>query len=573
LGSPYAQISGTKELAGSRVSASRVTLVTLLSVFAATFFILFLGMSLYPNIYDESLVLTGAMRVAAGQVPHRDFYANYGPAQFYLLAGLFRVFGESVLIGRLFDLTVKALLVTVIYRTVSSYGRRSFALGVCAVAILWIEGVNGLTGTPVITLSLLSLVGSLILLPIFECKVSPARMCVVGAIAGVAALFRYDVGIALFGVYGCVIAAATYVRSDDGTGWMRRLTAALLPYIAGYALVLVPVGLVYLSAGVAQPFLHDIILYPGKYYHRGRNLPFPRIYLKGIDNLGVYLPLVIASLSLWVSAIALPRIRRENVSDSKGEFEERRVVAFLITFGVMSLAMYVKGLVRISVPHLYLAIIPSVLLVAVLFQYRSIVFPRLRVFISVLALLFAVAAGWSALREMKSLHLDHASIPDVMVRFVRGQETGVEKTWCKRESAETKGICFLSDEGHLRTIEFIEDHTSPEQKVYVGLTKHDRIFANDNLIYFASQRLPATKWSHFDPGLQNSYDIQKEMVHELDVNVPPYIVLDSEFELIREPNDSSKSTGVTLLDDYLESKYRIVETYGTMSIWQRIPPQ
>ena len=47
----------------------------MLSVFAAAFFILFLGMSLYPNVYDESLVLTAAMRVAAGQVPHRDFYA------------------------------------------------------------------------------------------------------------------------------------------------------------------------------------------------------------------------------------------------------------------------------------------------------------------------------------------------------------------------------------------------------------------------------------------------------------------------------------------------------------------
>jgi hypothetical protein len=60
------------------------------------------------------------------------------------------------------------------------------------------------------------------------------------------------------------------------------------------------------------------------------------------------------------------------------------------------------------------------------------------------------------------------------------------------------------------------------------------------------------------------------MVHDLEVNAPPYIVLDSEFDLINEPNDSSKSSGVTLLDEYIHSKYQHVETFGEMSIWQRI---
>jgi hypothetical protein len=41
------------------------------------------------------------------------------------------------------------------------------------------------------------------------------------------------------------------------------------------------------------------------------------------------------------------------------------------------------------------------------------------------------------------------------------------------------------------------------------------------------------------------------MVDELERNPPPYIVLDSEFELSREPNDSSKriSTERNLRDD------------------------
>ena len=59
------------------------------------------------------------------------------------------------------------------------------------------------------------------------------------------------------------------------------------------------------------------------------------------------------------------------------------------------------------------------------------------------------------------------------------------------------------------------------------------------------------------------------MIRELERNPPPYITLDSEFDLIREPNDSSKSSGVTLLDDYIHTKYEPRETFGTISIWQR----
>ncbi len=69
----------------SRESVIRATLVFLMS-----YLILFIGMSLQPNVYDEGIILTGAMRVVAGELPHQDFYANYGPGQFYLIAGLFK---------------------------------------------------------------------------------------------------------------------------------------------------------------------------------------------------------------------------------------------------------------------------------------------------------------------------------------------------------------------------------------------------------------------------------------------------------------------------------------------------
>src|ERR1700693_4419667 len=123
-----------------RPTPRRGVSVGLVLVFLLSFCILFLGMSRHPYIYDEGLVLTAAMRVAAGQIPHRDFYANYGPAQFYILAGLFKLFGNSLLVERLFDLLIKALLVTSVYAIVASVCRRWIAACTALVIILWLIG-------------------------------------------------------------------------------------------------------------------------------------------------------------------------------------------------------------------------------------------------------------------------------------------------------------------------------------------------------------------------------------------------------------------------------------------------
>src|SRR5258708_1768620 len=56
------------------------------ALFVFAFLFVFAAINRAGSIYDEGLILTGAMRVANGEIPHRDFYANYGPAQFYVVA-------------------------------------------------------------------------------------------------------------------------------------------------------------------------------------------------------------------------------------------------------------------------------------------------------------------------------------------------------------------------------------------------------------------------------------------------------------------------------------------------------
>ena len=539
-------------------------------VFVASYLVLFSVMSLRPNVYDEGLVLTAAMRVAAGQIPHRDFYVNYGPAQFYVLAGLFNTFGTSILVERLFDVFIKALLVAAVYAIASFYCRMSIAVAACGVAFLWVFGVmNETSGAAMTPVSLLNLVGSALILPVFRSAVSTRRMLAAGAIAGTATLFRYDTGIALLGIQAFVMVIAIFTRLRGLSTRMRATCSALGPYLLGFVLLTLPPLVYYLSVAPLHPLIHDIFLYPMKYYHRSRNIPFPPISWAEFDQSAIYTTIVIILVSLCVAAF-LFRTRRDSVRSSPTTVEPQSYYGLLITFGLLAFGMYFKGFVRVQLIHLFLSIIPASLLLAILVEHRSSLPRAVRIFVACLACLFVASSIWSARLEVRHLRSQTCFLAQLVKREILHRKSPeILREWCKTTNPLTKGVCFLCDEGHIRTIDFIGAHTVPGQKLFVGLTRHDTIIKNDNIIYFAAQRLPATKWSHFDPDLQNRSDVQAEIVHELDVSTPPYIVRDSEFDSIWEPNDSSRSSGVTLLDDYLQNKYQHIDTFGTMTLWQR----
>lgn len=559
-------LSSTDLHARRQVSEHRARFAVLLAlVFVISYIFLFLGMMRRPAMYDEGIVLTGAMRVAAGQIPHRDFYFIYGPAEIYVLAGLFKVFGPSVLAERLFDLFIKALMVTTVFAIVASYCRKSVAVFISVVTILWLFGLNefGLAVTPV---SVLNLISSVLILPVFAGRSSPKLMMAAGAVAGAASLFRYDTGVALLGIHACVIAIAVCLFPKAATNRLRIFGSIFWPYLAGFGLLTIVPLLYYLSLAPLGPIMRDIIVFPSKYYPRARNLPFPGITLKSFENVGIYVPLAIAAMTLYAL------VRHRTRPTAPGSPEEQKRQGFLIMFGLMLVVMYLKGIVRVAPIQMYLAIVPSLLLIAVLFEYRA-AFPRpARVSINCLMLLSLLPATWSTLHVIRIESLYHLSVAQRIFHFPQATTPGLQADWCETINPVTRGFCFLPEDDRIQAIEFIRSHTRPGQTLYSGLRRHDIVFANDNLIYFATQRLPATRWSHFDPDLQNRYDIQKQMVHELQQNAPPYLVLDSEFELVREPNESSKSSGVTLLDTYIRNQYRPSTQFDVLSIWERRSP-
>ena len=88
------------------------------------------------------------------------------------------------------------------------------------------------------------------------------------------------------------------------------------------------------------------------------------------------------------------------------------------------------------------------------------------------------------------------------------------------------------------------------------------MWINAVAVYFASGRLPGTRWHHFDPGLQTRADIQRLMIDDLRRNHVRWVVRDASWDDANEPNASFVSSGIKLLDQYLDSQYRPIARSG-----------
>jgi hypothetical protein len=70
---------------------------------------------------------------------------------------------------------------------------------------------------------------------------------------------------------------------------------------------------------------------------------------------------------------------------------------------------------------------------------------------------------------------------------------------CAEQSAN--GLPALSStKSRFDAVRFLEEHTKNNEVIFSGLTRHDKIFINDMMLYFVAKRQPATKWAQFDPG-------------------------------------------------------------------------
>ncbi len=79
---------------------SRTDLAIAVGLFFATLLLLWRQVDFVSMNPDEGIVLQGAARILRGEIPYRDFFSFYTPGSYYLLALAFKLFGDSLLVGR-----------------------------------------------------------------------------------------------------------------------------------------------------------------------------------------------------------------------------------------------------------------------------------------------------------------------------------------------------------------------------------------------------------------------------------------------------------------------------------------
>ena len=118
-------------------------------------------------------------------------------------------------------------------------------------------------------------------------------------------------------------------------------------------------------------------------------------------------------------------------------------------------------------------------------------------------------------------------------------------------------------------VQTIQGLTQPGEMVYVGLSNHSRVFANDVMFYFVMNRPSPTRYHEIHPGLVNTVAVQQEMIADFERHQVRYLVLTNMFEGAREPNDSALDSKITLLDDYIKAHYQQAHTLGSYRILKR----
>jgi hypothetical protein len=116
----------------------------------------------------------------------------------------------------------------------------------------------------------------------------------------------------------------------------------------------------------------------------------------------------------------------------------------------------------------------------------------------------------------------------------------------------------------------IDRASCPGDPILVAPPRFDQVTVGDPLLYILARRTNPTRYDVMQPGVVTTAKVQREMIADLERTQPPLVVRwnDPRAE-VREPNGSGRSSGVTLLDDYLAAHYRQGADYGPYRLLER----
>ena len=120
-----------------------------------------------------------------------------------------------------------------------------------------------------------------------------------------------------------------------------------------------------------------------------------------------------------------------------------------------------------------------------------------------------------------------------------------------------------------KAVEYVHEHTSSTEPIFVGLTSNRYTFDNPLLIYYLADRPPGVRDTMYNPGVTNEDSTQVEMVADLNRTGTRYLVLDRVFASVCEPFNASCQPGSDRLDEFIGSEFRTAADFGDILVLVR----
>jgi hypothetical protein len=464
-------------------------------------------------------VLQTAARIAGGELLYGDLQWAYGPAQPYLLAGFFELFGPSLMSWRVPRVLCDAAVAVVVYALV----RRDAPEGLALLA--WLTAACAMAQPTSANPLPYALLLALLAFAVATSEPAPRGAApAAGALIGLTAAWRPDV--ALYA--GAAVAVTLLLRPGRRTMLAPYAAVAAGSFLVVYAPFLI-------AAGPAEMWeqLVAVSLREKEWW----SLPFPI----GYDG----------PFSAWPPGTAL-----EQLKDVLGFYVPLLVVAGLALFALVALRARLPwrlaGLLVLGAGFLsYLLARPDEFHAAPLIVILAVALPLalpyasrpvFLVALGLLSLLLAYGA-WNRLSAL----LRPPDLDTIDVAVADG---------AKAPPSDARGI--------ERMVATVQRLVPPGEPIYAATRRSDLVAFNDPIVYVLAQRPNATG---IDFGLLATAEVQTRIVAGLRRARPRAVVrwLDP-ISVRREPNKRGESTGVHLVDRYLESRYRPLARYGDYQV-------
>jgi hypothetical protein len=116
----------------------------------------------------------------------------------------------------------------------------------------------------------------------------------------------------------------------------------------------------------------------------------------------------------------------------------------------------------------------------------------------------------------------------------------------------------------------VDRRTRPGDPILSAPPRYDRVRVGDTLLYILLDRTDPTRYDVVQPGVVTTAKVQRQMRADLERARPRLVIRWlAPVARVPEPNGSGRSSGVTLLDAYINSTYGRVGRYGDYLLLER----